>query len=62
MSREKNIISFPTEIPESKEAFLELLRMHLDIAHKENLVYLEIQYRTDKMDKASSVSITTPST
>ena len=43
--------------PKSQQSFIDLLRMHLDVAFDERMVYLEISYKTEKMDRINSISI-----
>lgn len=41
----------------SDSAFLDILRMYLDTAARERMTYLEVTYKTETMDKPSSLSI-----
>jgi hypothetical protein len=49
----------PEKIPASPQTFIDLLRMHLDIAFDENIVYLEINYRKAGDSTLHSISIVT---
>jgi len=52
----------PTPIPERKptspESFVDILRMHLDMAYKEELEFLEVKYQKTDGTKGS-ISIAT---
>jgi hypothetical protein len=49
----------PEKIPASPQTFIDLLRMHLDIAFDEKLTYMEIQYKRAGDPTIHNISITT---
>lgn len=49
----------PDKKPASPQTFIDLLRMHLDIAFDEKLTYLEIGYKKQGDQTIHSVSIVT---
>lgn len=54
------IRGLPEAKPKSKESFLDVLRLHLDLAARKRMTYLEITYKTEGMAEPNSISISDP--